>query len=426
MSISATRHKFLDLETSLGTLDLREIVNSDVYTGEVDKLSESISSAFDTGSDLLDKFSDKLNNLESTITEITAGAAKMVSKAIDSVLDTLNSIEMPGFVKDAMAMLKGLNLDGVKSFLKTVTRIGSAFLCNNLDLLKNFMLGYSLSRNILAGLMLGLLLSWADQFCKGYSQAETFATDNRGLSNMLVKYAGVSVSPTNIVSKFGSALSGYFGDKAGPVLQTAMSVSSFTDAVVSGQPLGPLLVNLTESELTVNQRTGFLSDLSSTLGNFAAGSKEQLSLLSARAGITEMLPISQARRTHVASNSGSVDALGSLSKNLLEIDLDKINVYSLSESEKETYGHLVSYKSALMTDTDIKSRDHTQGSFQGYDFESKLPIFTPGQVTGFTGLPKLDESHRYNGIHPTTEVFIDDNVGNVGKSATKPTGVSYA
>lgn len=414
MSISAKRFNFLDGETTIGTIDLRSMVDTGVYTAAVDmaNIFPEVPPQFNKA---LGDLNGKLVALESNIANMTASVAKTVSNTLDKIINAMSNAKLPEFVTNALDKLKGLNLDGVKGFFKDTLRIGSTFLCNNLDWLKNLMLGYSIGPNIFSGLLLGLLLSWLDRFCKGFTQGETATADNRSLLGMVVSNTGTKVEQSGAVDKFMELVNGVQRKTEDFVVGAGMEISSLIDGVLDGQNPSELISTFAKSEPSSITKKEYLYRLDTELSLHSPTSEEYSKLLSLRGGIATMPVISYQRQQHVSELENSKDALGSFALNLDGVDLININVNSLDEKRRGMLDKLRTFKSNVAAENDLKSRDHEVGSFVDYDFSKVLPEFDEDQRELIAKAPTPVESYRYNDLHPTTTVFVEDTVPGVAK-----------
>ena len=203
MSISSQRFRFLDEETNVGTSDFLSLSDNSVYTAAVDSADSVVSSIRD-GESVLGTMADSISDLMDKVSNASNSIMQKIKNALDAAIDKIMNMKLPGFITKILDSLKSLDLGGVKSFFKDLLRVGSAFLCNNLDFLKSFMLGYSLTENILSGLLIGLLLSWLDRYCKGFTRDEVFAASNKGKLGMMFGSDGITLTPDTVFGKFSN------------------------------------------------------------------------------------------------------------------------------------------------------------------------------------------------------------------------------
>lgn len=477
MAISAQRFKFLDKETNVGTIDFTKLTDNSVYTAAVD-VAESAIEAFKEGESVLAALSESVDNLLETVNKATDAIMKKIQDALNGAIDKILNMKTPGFISKILDSLKALDLPGVKSFFKDLLKVGSAFLCNNLDFLKSFMLGYSLTENILSGILIGLLLSWLDRYCKGFSKQEMLAATNKGRLGMLFSNDGVSLSPNTVLGKFSnmyadlmryhrpkealiSRLSqneflskALLGEKDDIKNNFSLAKISSTDKhayidaidaelinhdtasteyaslidvktelesfVVTGIPdqtdfnriistgnTDTLLTTLRTFEISSTEKKKYLSYIDENLSLYTPGTTEYNKYLSLRGDLINLPLISQERMDKANAYSSLNDTIGSIAINLGKVDLNQINRHTLTDAEKVMLAKLHVFKENTEDSIEIKTRDHEAGSFAGFDINTLIPAITEEDKIYLNTLPGLEESHRYNNLHPTTEVFTE-------------------
>lgn len=189
MAISTSRNKFLDKETSVLPSGLTGVVTNSVYTDARDPILPGIDTAR-ASSGVLSSMSSNIQSVSKSVESLTEQGSSRIAKAIDSSIENVMSRSIPTYVSSALDKLKGLSLDGVKGFLGQVLKIGSVFLCDNLGRIKDLLIGKSISDHVLGGLILGLLLSWLDKFCKPFSSKESIVANNKGRLKQVIKGSG--------------------------------------------------------------------------------------------------------------------------------------------------------------------------------------------------------------------------------------------
>lgn len=414
MALAAVRHKFLDGETNIGTSDLRNLTDNAVYTAAVD-----VKAVMVRASDKLDSalvaLNGKLKDVKDIVSNMSKNIADKVSSMMDKVVNSLLSIELPPFVTKALDKLKGLNLGGVKSFFKDVLSIGSSFLCSNLDLLKNFMLGYSISRNILSGLLLGLTLSWMDKFCKGFSGDETAGATNKGALGQLLGGNDFKLTKDNVIGSFMGTVTSVAKGAVNTILPAALPVDALISKVRNGESLGGIVTDLAKSELSYADKNNYMQSLADSLDEFSPTSKEYGNILQLRGDIKNLPIVSYARQELVNATSHAKDALGSMALSLKDFDTSTINLNALSSDRRSIVDKLNTFKSNVSNDFDLITRDRSEGGFSSYDFSKTLPTFTPDELETMSKVSVPEETFRYNGLHPTTMVFIEEGASGKGK-----------
>lgn len=402
MSISAIRHKYLDKETNIGTLDLRDLVTDDVYTAAIDRAGTVLSSMGGMG--------DSIANMLDNISNMASSSLKNIKKALDNVIDKLLNSKVGQFVKGVLDKLKGLNLGGLKDFLKSAIKAGTNFVCNNLDMMKNMALGLTLGSNILQGLLLGLALSWLDQYCKGFSQKEWAKSNNKDLLSLTFGNAKIGLTKDNVLDKVGGALSGVLKGKSLPSLTALPGPSEIVSQVLDNG----FQYSAKTMEVSSSMKTSLVSKLDEAIGTVAVGGSEYMKLLKARGDIITAPIVSTTRKLVTNGSENASGALGAVAKELVDIDLESINTNTLNSTQKGLLdvAKNLKYKAS---DTDIHTRDDSRTAFITYDWEGVTSSIDSSLKDEVMKMKPLEESMGFAGLHPTTAVFIEDTVEGVGK-----------
>lgn len=405
MSISSQRFRFLDKETNVGTTDFLSLSDNSVYTAAVEG-AETVADAIKEGESVLSAMEESISDLMDKVNNASTAIMQKIKDALDMAIDKIMNMKLPGFVTKILDSLKGLDLGGVKGFFKDLLRVGSTFLCNNLDFLKSFMLGYSLTENILSGLLIGLVLSWLDRYCKGFSKQEVLAATSKGKLGMLFKNGGITLTPETVLGKFSNAYADLVRLSKPYTPNLPYSTTDFITKVLSGEGKDAIR-NLRGAEISSGKRKEYISFLETNLSNYPPNTSEYLTILNARADLINT-PLIAEERIEKANNYVNLnDALGSIALNLKDIDTRDINTYTLNETEKTLLVKLEEFKQTVEASSDIQTRDHEQGSFSDFNFNNILPTPTEEEIVYLDSLEGLEESYRYNGLHPTTEVFTE-------------------
>ena len=488
MAIAAQRFKFLDKETNVATTDFLNLTDNAVYTGVIDTADSAIASLKE-GDSLLSKLGESIEDLLETVSKATTAVMRKIKDALNAAIDKLLNTKIPGFVTKILDSLKALDLAGVKAFFKDLLKVGSVFLCNNLDFLKSFMLGYSLTENILSGLIIGLLLSWLDRYCKGFTKEEVAAATNKGKLGMLFSYDGITLSPGTVLGKFSNMfadLSRYNATKE--QLTERLSRNDFIAKALSGDK-DSITTNFTTSKISSEEKKEYIAVLEEELTKYEPTTEEYLTLTEVKTDVENLkvtgvpdkddfisqvlsgngdkmllnlrileissadkkkytgyidellqfyqpgspeynmllkirgdlikLPLISIERIEKANNYSNLkDAMGSLTLNLGAVDLSQINRHTLSEAEKSLLDKLNQLKKDSLESVDLQTRDHESGSFSDFNFDNLLPPLSEEELNYVNQLPGLGESHRYNNLHPTTEVFTEASMP--GVTPTRP------
>lgn len=408
MAISSQRFKFLDEETNIGTKDFLSLTDNSVYTAVTDS-ADSVVSSIREGENTLSTMEKSISDLMDKVSNASKAVMQKIKDALNAAINKIMSMKLPKFVTKILDSLKELDLGGVTSFFKDLLRVGSAFLCNNLDFLKSFMLGYSLTENILSGLMIGLLLTWLDRYCKGFSKQEVLSASNKRKLGMMFGNDGVSLTPETVLGKFSNAYRDLirFSNPYTPNLP--YGTQEFLTRILNGEG-DEGIRNLRNAEISSFQRKQYISFLDQKLGDYTPNSVEYNQILNTRASLITTPLIAEERIEKANNFSNLNDALGSIALNIKDIDTKDINVFTLNETEKTLLVKLEEFKQTALNNKDIQTRDKETGSFDDFDFTNVFPDLTPEETQYLESLPGLEDSYRYNGLHPTTEVFTEESV----------------
>lgn len=407
MAIAAQRFKYLDKETNLPTFEFTALTNNEVYNNVETAVSTAMGAAKDAG-DLLKKVSSSVQELQSMLANASKEVMSELSSALNQAMAMIEKLELPDFVKDIFSSLKKLDLNGVKDFVKDLFKVGAAFLCNNLDFLKMFMLGYAINPNILAGLLVGLLGSWLNRFCKSFSKEEMDASTPLGKVEKLIPPMGVSLTPDNAMDKFSSLYTDHI-QQSSPLNLSVNPPShmDFMTGVREGDTAN-LMKQLRSSEISTAEKKSFLSTITSAISNEPGTSPMYQTLLDAKAQVEKLPFVSTERRTNAIKFSNLSDQLGSFAKNIQNVDLIKVNTFNMTDLEKSLNSKLNDFKNSIGSNPEISTRSMNSGSFKTLDFSSILPSVSAEETNYMSSKPNISTAHRIHDMHPTTSVFLDE------------------
>ena len=408
MAISSQRFQFLDRETNVGTSDFLSLTDNSVYTAVMDS-ADTVANSIREGNSVLSTMEESISDLMDKVSNASNSIMQKIKDALNAAIDKIMNMKLPKFISKILDSVKELDLGGVKAFFKDLLRVGSAFLCNNLDFLKSFMLGYSLTENILSGLLIGLLLSWLDRYCKGFTKQEVLAASNKGKLGMLFGNDGVTLTAETVLGKFSNAYADLVRFSRPYTPNLPYNTAEFLTEILSGRGKEGVY-NLRNAEITSKQRKEYLAFLEQNVSMYQPNTPEYNAILNTRAELINTPLISEERIEKANNYVNLNDALGSIALNLKGIDIKEINTYTLSETEKTLLTKLEEFKLSVENNQDIQTRTHEQGSFTDFNFSTILPEPTPEEQQYLETLKGLEESYRYNGLHPTTEVFTESTM----------------
>lgn len=400
MAISAMRFNFLDRETNIGVKDFTQLVDNSVYTGFTDLTPTAIEEIQNS------KIMDTLQSSLSDLTDMIANndVANTLKDEMDSAINAISNMELPDTVKNIFASLKELDLQGVKDFLGDILKIGAKFLCNNLDFLKLFMLGRALSANILSGLLIALLLSWLDRFCKNFTAEETALADPLGKLGQIIPNTGVKVTSDSAFAQFTGYYSDFLKANAPLELTQVMPQSDAISNILNGN-ISIVLENARSSEMSFSYRNSLLESLQTQLGLFPPNSPQYRNILQALGDLKNIPLISSNRRDNIIRYENLSDKFGSYIKNLKNVNLQPISLMSLNDIEKGLYNKMLELKLISANNSILQSTPND--SFSDFDFNSILPNLTEAESTALLARTDITDSHRILDLHPTTAVFLE-------------------
>lgn len=405
MAIAAQRFKFLDKETNLPTIDFTKLTDNAVYSSVNDVVDSAIGEIKEADG-LLKKVSSSLKDLQETLMNAGKEVLQSLKEALNSALDAIGNLELPKMVKDIFNSLKSLDLGGVKDFVKDLLHVGSVFLCNNLDFLKMFMLGFAINKNIISGLLIGLMLNWLDRYCKGFTPEEMVKSGPLSSIEKMVGPKGVLMETANTFNNFTKGYGSFIKANTPVVPVPALGKAGFLAKITEGDIRGGLS-NLRGAEISSADKKMYMAGINEQLATTTPGSTEYKNLLEARGGLTTLPLISTERRDQSIQFSNLSDKLGSMAKNIQAVDLDTVNTYSLTDIDKALFDKVKEFKDKAASDPNLLTRTTDSGSFADYDFKSIMPEVTEQEKAHLAGLAQNTTDHRVHDLHPTTEVFLE-------------------
>lgn len=396
----AMRFNFLDRETNVGVKDFTDLVDNSVYTGFTDLSELDLEIMQDDGSmELMQHNLDALAELAKNDSVLD-----QLKEAMDSAISAISNMELPDTVKKIFDAIKKLDLKGLKDFLGDMLNVGAKFLCNNLDFLKLFMLGYALNKNILSGLLVALLLSWLDRFCKGFTPQESAMANPLGKLGQVIPNMGTQVTSSSAFSQF----SGYYSDfiKASAPLGLEVKMP-LMDAVtnIKGGDISSVISNARGSEMSFADRNSLIGNLKSELASAVPGSIQHSNLLKGIGDLKTIPLISETRRDNNLRYENLGDKFGSYVKNLTKVDLQPVNLVSLTDVQKGLYNKMASLKTSAASNASLQCTPND--SFSDFDLGSVLPTLDPAEKADLESSNVITDSHRTLDLHPTSAVFLE-------------------
>lgn len=421
MSVLANTYEAIDKTMNVGFQNLRDISVGKTHTvmEEIDSLLGGLDFGF---LDTLQGFIDDAGNIFDLVVNAPARIISEIKGIIDGVINAIMGSKMVGFLGDVFSLLKGLNEHGLKGFLTGEINAGNLALCSNLDVLQAMSNGVYVPQNILNGLFGNIMLDWANRVCKPGSRKQTSRMTNKQLLDELVPYSGTPADRDNIFTNFFGTASGY--------LNNIGNIFSSRRMIYAGSDLVTTVLNADSDKLVESiqfvpmSRDDKLRTINEEIKNFnpmkslsAMASKpvgvndEMMRLLEARAIVTREPKFSREEVIKATNLGPSKDALGTFLKNYMDFD-ENLHVHGLSPIEREIWDNLERVRGQI-DDVDLASREMKAGSFKTYDFDKLFSLFPEHHIHYLRSVAPSLYSHRYNGVHPTSEVMFADDVGRV-------------
>lgn len=414
MSTLTNTYETLDKKLETGIIELREISVGKVHTMMTELENKFLGLDFSALSKLRD-MANKVGNLVDLVMGAPKRIIDAVTKIINDVVNRIMGSKIAGWIGDLFGMLKNLSEKGVKDFLLGELGSGNLGMCDNSDVLQAYLNGIYIPENIMQGIFADLALSWGNRVCKNATRSQEQSSSNRDVLDLLSPYGGSETTRESVFGDFTSIASGYY--------EYAKDLFKFRAVTFSG-------VNYLETiyktdiekfrEAVIDiplSKDEKLAIVTNALDNPDPDNEPEDALqrlLDAREIILELPTYSRSEVIKATNLPRAKDALGTFFKNMSEIDFDRVSQAGMIAEEKEILKKLRTLQKSTNI-VDFKARGTTSGSFHNYDFTEVLSIFTPEEVDYIRSQPIDLRTHRYNNMHPTAEVFIDDDLGRLKK-----------
>jgi hypothetical protein len=272
------------------------------------------------------------------------------------------------------------------------------------------MLGYALNKNIMAGLLTGLMLSWLDRYCKGFTKEEMKKSSPLSSIEKMVNPKGVVMDASNAFGNFTKGYSSFIKSNIPKNPVQALTKPDFLTKILTGN-VESCLNNLRSSEISSTDKRNYMSSITDKLSTTDPNSQEYKNLLQAKGDLVNLPLISGDRRDTAIQYSNLSDKLGTMAKSIKDVDPGEINTYNLSEIDKGLADKISDFKVASVADPDLMTRGTESGAFDDYDFGKVMPNVTSSEEAHLTAADfDSDDDHRIHDMHPTTEVFLEEGV----------------
>lgn len=464
MAISSQRFKFLDKETNLPVKEFLKLTDNAVYNTVSDVVNSTIQ-GIKSAEAFLKNIVKSIKNLANMIMKNVKGVIDAIKAQVKKIVDLIAKIKgIPKYVQDIFAKLKETSEEGVKEFVQDVLKVGEAFLCHNLDFLKMFMTGYALNKNVIGGLLTGLMFGWMDRICKGYSKEEQRTASKIKQLEMVVMPTGIELTPSNTFMNFTNTYADYVRankpiERTAPLpvkdfltnitqtsthnpdgsytlttlntdgttnsskavlnedgtytLYTTNPDGSVTTTILTSSPIKDIsseieyaLNNLRTSEITSAQKKAYEDAITLLLTILDPNSSTYRVLLGVRGKLATLPLVHPDRRNRNVSYSNISDLVGGLSINIVEVDLSQTNRNLLSDIEKSLFDKVLEFQEAAKNSPEVKTRTHNSGSFSNFNFDEIMPTLSSKEKAYIESLPGTNSAHRVHDMHPTSLVFL--------------------
>lgn len=402
MSIVTQRHKFLDNDTNVGTMDLRSMSDNSSYNAAANHPSAISVTEKGIKVSPLASVRKRINRVTTGVDSMPDKIVKASAKALDSSVDRLMKLPLSPFASCVLKELTGLDVNGVRDFLKGAINGGSMFVCNNLDMLKDMVDGLKLNKNIFEGLILGLSLDWLDKFCKPYGQDEWLNSTNRDLLSLTYCAGFLSPGKDDLIKMFCKTASDMFDKLDGPYIPSNPPPEEIVDLIINNN------WKVTEEmEFSNEEKRNYTETIGTSLVNYSDNYELQGKLLKARGDISTAPSVSRSRRKKSVKTSNVEQAFGDVLKSLKDFDLNTVSTYQLDDDQKKLLSNLWTIQELTSEDTDLHTRGSKKGDMEGYNFRPVLDeIDRDALERSRCKEGTMTRAHDDLGLHPTTSIFI--------------------
>lgn len=417
MSTLTKTYQSVDKTLDTGLIDLRRISRGHVHT----IMSDVENWFFGLGIPSLNSvygMIGKVGNVVDLIKNAPERIMNQVKGAIDDAINRILNSPLFGFVGDILSLLVSLDNLGLKSFLSGEIKAGNLAMCDNLDLLQGMFSGITIPKNILDGLFSGLAIDWLARICKPYSRYDELNASNRDKLEMVVPYGGTPVFKDQMWDNFSGLTSGLLNSEKEVVRESRLLIlpGDLSDMVRESNMdnVRDIIqgIHLPRQDKVMAVQS-LMDEFYLTKDKRRASKQDRLAqelLLLEAKGIAEFEPkFSRKDVIKAKTLPRAKDALGTFIVNLADIDFKEVNQFGIDEQMPGLYDKLVLVREFGQT-YEFTSRGKNSGAFHSFDFSSIKDIFTEDELATFRSMKASDYSHRWNGLHPTSEIFVGDEV----------------
>lgn len=430
MSTLAESIKYVDDSLDVGFKEFNSFMDNNVYSVRKD-IEDTIFGYTQMALDKLKSITGQIRDTLNAIAAIPAKIARELQAILDRVMNELLSFDFGGWANYVLGELKLISDLGVKEFFMSATAAGSVILCANMDVLKDLASGWKVAESILEGLILSLSLDWMNRVCKDFSIKEENNMTNYEKIENVYPYPGVTYKPDDVISSWTGIAGGFFDASNGyrdPSVElkseakVRSDIKSEKTAFQIQEELG-IIETLEQKKYYCDMFDEIASDYEKERNKKRKGgySKEELKVLELRGDMYRVIPGSRKRISQANNLDTAKDVLGSFIKNLKDVDLEKVPKHKLNDIEKKMLDKMKVIQ-LFSRGCDFTLRTHTKGSFSDYDFDYIFDLFDEEEKEYILNSPRDNRVYRYNGLHPTSEMFITEGVYYARKNNTAMAG----
>ncbi|MEM5878744.1 MAG: hypothetical protein QXF12_07760 [Candidatus Aenigmatarchaeota archaeon] len=414
--IKAERFKVEDINYNLPTKDFLTISDNEIYNiQDQDQSNELSSHIFNLNSNNI-LTSQLFNSLNSTLNELrnliqtNPNQEAIIENSLNNTLNTLSDPTSSYHSREVSQAIHNVDQNALRDFVKNIKRIGAVFLCNALRNFNFFLLGYSINRNILEGLLLALFMEWLNRFCRKYLDDDLFGLRPYEVINTLHPYPGVYIT-SNAYDQFKSHMRDYYTyinyDQV--TYPTLYSNTEILDKILLNE-LDDVINNLKSNEIDDQTKSNIASYIETQMSNYNINSENYYKLSIAKGKILSTVMINEEKRNRLISNQYAQHKLGSFLKNSSQASIPDKSEFNLSPNDESLYDRFKSTMENPTIRSYLKPYDHSETSFKNLNFNliTQYMDLTAADISNITS-HKSDYktySHRLYEYHPTTEVFV--------------------
>lgn len=427
MSNTANVFDKLDRSLDVGIVEFSNLTTNKIYTA-IQEVEDTIL-GFNLG--MLNQLKNIAGNIGRAINTLMNAPKKIMDAVmgmIQGIIDRIMGSPLLSFMRDIFSILDGLNSDGLRGFLAGELGMGNATLCNNLDVFQNMLNGIHVPPAIEDGLLSGLLLDWANRVCKPYTRSQESYATNKERMEMVAPYQGIESDKYTVIDDFEGISSGYLNTQIELTrMEFRMNDEEINTILKNGdieafkEKVG-IHLTLTEKSMFLKKIDGLSpkkktksaktltvvpSMFSEESDSYGQGSRDNRSLL--REFIRSTPVASREDIVKMTNHPKAKDALGSFLLNLRDFNLGDVPAHQLTDESLVILDKLYIIQE-IARGPMFAGKTHASGQFENFDFSPIFEVFDSSDLWYLKSRPASPYCHRYQGLSPTTETFLENNV----------------